>query len=162
MALNRRTLIRTTLAASCLMAATGCRDEDLMNHRRFILSSIDGIALPALEHETVSGRYVALADTIVFTSATRGVHTRVYRVEPTSAQPIETFRQSSVFTYEVNRYTEDSSLPACTIVLNYACEGGPLADCLAGPHVSGLLADGTMTLHILYQSPERERRYVER
>lgn len=150
------------LLFSTLVAVGGCRDKDLMNHRRFILSNIDGVALPALEHETVSGRYIALADTIVFTSATRGVHTRVYRVEPTTAQPVETIRLSSTFTYEVNRYTQDSSLPAGTIVLNYACEGGPLADCLAGPHASGLLADGTMTLHILYQSPQRERRYVER
>lgn len=162
MELNRRTLIRTTLTASCLMAATGCRDEDLMNHRRFILTNIDGIALPALEHETVTGRYVALADTIVFTSGTRGIHTRVYRVEPKIAQPVETIRLSSAFTYEVSPYTEDSSLPAGTITVTYICMGGPAGDCLAGPHVSGLLTDHIMKLHILHRSPERERRYAER
>jgi hypothetical protein len=53
-------------------------------------------------------------------------------------------------------------LPTGAIVVTYVCPGGALADCLAGPHMSGLLADNTMKLHILYQSPERERRYVER
>lgn len=151
--------------APVLMAAlflAGCRDGDLMNHRRFILTSIDGIALPALEHETVSGRYVALADTIVFTSRTRGVHTRMYRVEPKTSQPPETIRVSTPFTYEISEYVEDSSLPAGTIVMTYVCGDGPLADCLAGPHLSGLVSDNVMTLHVLHLSPEHERRYVER
>lgn len=133
-----------------------------MNHRRFILTSIDGNALPALEHETVSGRYLALADTIVFTSRTRGVHTHVYRVEPFTSQPPETIRVSTAFTYEIDRYVEDSSLPAGTILVTYVCGDDALADCLAGPHLSGLVADNVMKLHVLHLSPERERQYVER
>lgn len=162
MRLNRETLFRLITPALLLVAAAGCRDEDLMNHRRFVLTTIDGAALPALEHETVTGRYYALADTIVFTSATRGFHTHVTRVEPTIAQPIETVRASTEFTYEVNRYTEDSSLPANTILITYVCGDGALADCLAGPHLSGTIVGNDLELHILHLSPERDRRYVER
>lgn len=160
--MNTRRALQTTALVISAVVTAGCRDGDLMNHRRFILANIDGIALPALEHESVSGRYVALADTIVFTSHTRGVHTRVYRVEPNTSQPAETIRTSAVFTYEVNPYVEDSSLPAGAIVMSYVCGDGPLDDCLAGPHLSGFLTDNMMKLHILHLSPEHERRYVER
>lgn len=160
--MNTRRALRTIALLISAVVTGGCQDGDLMNHRRFILTSIDGIALPALEHETVSGRYVALADTVVFTSRTRGVHARVYRVEPFTSQPPETIRVSTPFTYEINRYTEDSSLPAGTILMTYVCGDDALADCLAGPHLSGLVADNVLKLHVLHLSPERERRYVER
>lgn len=158
---TRRALHTIALLSSVIVTA-GCRDSDLMNHRRFILASIDGTALPAIEHETVSGRYIALADTIVITSRTRGLHTRVTRIEPTTSQPPETIRVSTVFTYEINESLDDSSAPAGTIVMTYVCGDNPLADCLAGPHLSGVLADNVMKLHNLHLSPERERRYVER
>jgi len=160
---NRETLVRlTVLTALFLLAGAGCRDKDLMNHRRFVLTNIDGNALPALEHETVTGRYVALADTIVFTSATRGFQSRVYRVEPKIEQPAETIRTSTEFTYELGEYIEDSSVPSNTILVTYVCGDDALADCLAGPHLSGTMIGNALTLHILHLSPERERRYVER
>ena len=133
-----------------------------MNHRRFVLASIDGVPLPAVEHETVSGRYVALADTIVFVSSTRGFHTRVVRVEPTIAQPVETVRSTTEFTYELTESTPASSPPVGSISLTYVCGIGTLADCLQGPHLSGVLHEATLNMHVLHQSPERERRYVRR
>ena len=145
------------VAAWLLAVAAGCSDDDLMNQRRFILASIDGDPLPAVEHENVSGRYVALADTIVFTSVTRGFHTRVVRVEPSSAQPPETTRSTTEFTYE-------SSSPGAegNISIFYVCPDGVLADCLAGPHLSGTLGEATLTLRELHLSPDRERQYVRR
>jgi hypothetical protein len=152
-------LCRIALAS---LAVAGCRDDGLMNQRRFVLESIDGIALPAVEHETVSGRYVVLADTIVFVSSTRGFHTRVVRVEPTIAQPVETVRTTTEFTYELTGSAPASSPPAGSVSLTYVCGIGALDDCLQGPHLSGVLHETTLTMHVLHQSPERERRYVRR
>lgn len=149
--------MRTLRLAALLVAAIGCSDDDLMNHRRFILASIDGDALPAVEHENVSGRYVALADTIVFTSATRGFHTKVVRVEPSTAQPPETTRSTTEFTYESAGIGPEGS-----ISISYVCRDDVLADCLAGPHLSGTLGETTLTLRELHLSPDRERQYVRR
>lgn len=155
---GRRLYRRTMGVALCLLGmATGCSDDDLMNHRRFILASIDGDPLPAVEHQTVSGRYVALADTIVFTSATRGFHTRVVRVEPTTAQPPETVRSTTEFTWEPSSANAEAN-----IAITYVCPDDVLADCLAGPHLSGTLGETTLTLRDLNLSPERERHYVRR
>lgn len=149
--------IRTLGLAVLLAAAAGCSDDDLMNHRRFILASIDGDPLPAVEHENVSGRYVALADTIVFTSATRGFHTKVVRVEPSTAQPPETTRLTTEFTYESPGFGPEES-----ISISYVCRDDVLADCLAGPHLTGTLGETTLTLRELHLSPDRERQYVRR
>ncbi len=154
----RRIPALVVAAAWCLLAvAAGCSDDDLMNHRRFILASIDGDPLPAVEHENVSGRYMALADTIVFTSPTRGFHTKVVRVEPSTAQPPETTRSTTEFTYE-----SSSSGAGANISISYVCRDDVLADCLAGPHLSGTLGETTLTLRELHLSPDRERQYVRR
>lgn len=143
-------------------AMTGCRDDDLMNHRRFVLTSIDGAALPALEHQTVSGRYLAVADTIVFTSATRGFHTRVVRVEPTNTQPVEITRSTTEFTYEFQTTGFDVPPPAGSIALSYVCPNDIVGDCLPGPHLGGILHETSLSLRVLHQSPERERLYIRR
>lgn len=149
--------MRTLGLAVLLLAAAGCSDDDLMNHRRFILASIDGDPLPAVEHENVSGRYMALADTIVFTSTTRGFHTKVVRVEPSTAQPPETTRSTTEFTWESSPSGADGN-----ISISYVCRDDVLADCLAGPHLSGTLGETTLTLRELHLSPDRERQYVRR
>lgn len=148
--------------ALATLVLAGCRDDDLMNHRRFVLASIDGVPLPAVEYETVSGRYVAVADTIVFVSSTRGFHTRVVRVEPTIAQPVETVRSTTEFTYEFTATTPASSVPTGSILLTYVCGNDVLQDCLPGPHLSGVLHETSLSIHLLHQSPERERQYVRR
>jgi hypothetical protein len=133
-----------------------------MNAQRWVLASIDDDPVPAVLRETVSGRYTVLADTIVFANGGQGYHSRALRVEPFGAQPPETTRSTTAFTYEMPGASLASSAPAGLVVITYKCPDDVLADCIPGPHLTGLRNASALTLRSTFESPEKELRYVRR
>jgi hypothetical protein len=112
----------------------GCAGNSLAGER-FILLSLDGYALPAVEFDNGDQRFVVEADTLVFSPNGRGRRGRRVRVEDAGGITSTTLTGSTDFTYE---------LEGVDVTVTFDC---PInASCVAGPHLVGQRIMGKLTV----------------
>jgi hypothetical protein len=123
-----------TLVVLLSVAVGGCSDNTL-DGERFILISLDGYALPAVEFDNGDQRFVVEAETLVFSPAGRGHRSRRVRVEDSGRITSTTLTGSIDFTYE---------LEGVDVTVTFDCPFN--ADCVAGPHLVGQRIRGNLRM----------------
>lgn len=123
-----------TLVVATLLL-TACFD-DSMNGERFVLASIEGHVLPAVEADNGEDRWVVEAETLFFSTSGQGRRTRRSRREEAGRVRSTTVKGSIDFTYELN---------GVDLSITHIC---PInANCVAGPHLIGQRIMGMLRVH---------------
>jgi hypothetical protein len=122
---TRWSRIVLTLVVLLSTALGGCEDNSLAGER-FVLLSLDGYALPAVEFDNGDQRFVVEAETLLFSPNGRGHRSRRVRVEEAGGVTSTTLTGSTDFTYE---------LEGVDVSVTFTCPTN--ASCVAGPHLVG-------------------------
>jgi hypothetical protein len=125
------------LFAMLLSTVVACQESAMDLPSRFVLTTLNGDALPAVESEVDGSRYVIVADTMLFSAGGQGLRVRHVLVT-LPGQPEKSERQSTVFSYRVTRNF---------IEISYLCPpNAATVDCAPGPHMRGGASPTELTL----------------
>ncbi len=116
------------------LGLSGCAED--LNGERFVLESLGGHLLPAVEFDTGEERFVVEAETLVFTSSHRGRRSRRVRVDDAGGVISTTLNGTQAFSYE---------LDGVDVSVTFDCP--PNADCAEGPHLVGQRILGRLRLY---------------
>ena len=130
-----------TLVVLLALSLSGCSED--LNGERFVLESLGGHLLPAVEFDTGEERFVVEAETLAFTSSHRGRRSRRVRVDDAGGVISTTLSATDGFAYE---------LDGVDVSVTFDCP--PDANCVAGPHLLGQRIRGKLRV---YQRWTRER-----
>src|SRR5687767_4569931 len=125
--------MKTRAILAALAFGAGCHDSLApLAGDIYVLQSIAGVPLPAPHVENSIEDMRIVADTIALSANGRGVRRTVYSGYPAPHDPT---RQEADLTY---------TRSGGHIEINYVCRD--TGDCIAGPHLSGTITDGGMTI----------------
>jgi hypothetical protein len=132
-----RGVVVRALFAMLISTVVACQDSTMDLPSRFVLTTLNGDALPAVESDDDATRYVIVADTLVFTAGRQGVRVR-HALVTQPGQPEEAVRQSTVFFYRVT---------GNFIQITYLCPlNASTVNCAPGPHMRGGVSPLELTL----------------
>ena len=131
---SRSDCLVPTLVVLLGLGLSGCSED--LNGERFVLESLGGHLLPAVEFDTGEERFVVEAETLVFTSSHRGRRSRRVRVDEAGGVASTTLNGTQAFTYE---------LGGVDVSVTFDCP--PNASCAEGPHLLGQRILGRLRLY---------------
>ncbi len=123
-----------TLVVLLGLGLSGCSED--LHGERFVLESLGGHLLPAVEFDTGEERFVVEAETLVFTSSHRGHRSRRVRVDDSGGVISTSLNGTQAFTYE---------LDGVDVSVTFDCP--PNASCVEGPHLLGQRILGRLRLY---------------